>query len=167
MDFWKFQPRKRVKWLCQERRLGHAPGEARKRPKCCPGGTKMRPRGAKTGSRAAQKHQDEKKKRFLSVFGGVPDGQESPQEPPRAPKRGQEAPKRGPRGSQEGPQRSPRGSKKGRRCGARGTRAKHRKNLRFFSYPPWQGGYSRVTKNREKSSKIEPGWSKNRYKSTS
>ena len=66
----------------------------------------MRPRGAKTGSRAAQKHQDEKKNvffRFLEATQTAKSRPESPQERPR------EA-KRRPREAQEGPKRVHEGS---------------------------------------------------------
>ena len=150
MDFWKFQPRKRVKWLCQERRLGHAPGEARKRPKCCPGGTKMRPRGAKTGSRAAQKHQDEKKTFFVGFWRRP----RRPRVAPRAPKSAQERP----RGAQERPKRVPRGSPEEPERVQEGSEVRRKrhssetsKKPTFFQLSPLAG---RLQQGHEKSRKI-------------
>ena len=77
--------------------------------------------------------------------------QERPKSAPRAPKRAPRAAKRRPREAQGLPKRGPRGSKKGPKCDPRGNQAKHRKNLCFFSYPAWCGGYRgspKIVKNR-------------------
>ena len=129
----------------------HAPREARKRQKYCPGGPKMspralkmspggpkmRPRGAKSGQSASKVdffpiffHSGGFWNRFWPQLGRLETAKRRPKRPQRRPREGQGLPKRGPRGSKKGP-----------KCGPRGIQAKHRKNLGFFSYPPWCGRY--------------------------
>ena len=101
-----------------------APGETRNRPKYCPGGEKMRPRGAKTGPRQGQERPRSTRKARKNIFlyffrfflsscapeerpRAPQEGPKSAQERPREP---QEGPKSVPRGPQERPKRLPRGS---------------------------------------------------------
>ena len=101
----------------------HAPGEARKRLRYCPGGLKMKPRGAKTGPTEARKHQKGNRSVFVAFFraSSAPQGRpRAPQEGPKSTQERPRAPKRAPRGSQEGPKSVPRGSQEGPKSSPRG-----------------------------------------------
>ena len=95
--------------MCKTSKASIVPGEARKTPKHCPGGVKMRPRGAKTGTRAGKKQQEKEKSAFLFFF-RVQHAPRAPKSVPKGSPQCPRVPKRVPRGSEEGLQTAQKGA---------------------------------------------------------